>query len=300
MNRLDYNYIKPGQPQQDPTKFRIQASGIADFFDSTTYWYRNKLLGEDGFLGSTTSVAGTVLHFLAEQYSINGQITDLDRADIDEYISLQASDTIDPDEVKPKVKPMWAALKQYLIEHPVSLSEPFIESPTLNNSISVGGSIDGIVDLTDPTAKYQSLNELPLDHRYKLIDYKSTSSKLAPKSMSRKYEWQLLVYAYCLKKEVGIDVVEIEDIFINHEHIGEISPKTGKQLKSYPSVVTPIGRTIGQEDFDFIESIINLISDSVYKFITTPEDRYLLAMDYRLKGNTQQLPFKVESKQIDI
>jgi len=299
MNPLSYDYQKPNQPPHDPTQFRISASQFSKFFDSTSQWCHQHLLGESGFLGNTASVAGTVLHHLAEQHTLNQSISEQDRADIAEYIALQASDDVVADDVLPRVRPMWNVLKEHITEHPISLPEPFIQVATGNPGIFVGGSIDGIIDLTDPSASYQSLDDLPRDHQYKVIDYKSTSSKTPPKSFSKQYDWQLLTYAYALST-IGINVVEVELIFILQEHIGAISEKTGKQLKSYPAAVHTLAKSITSDDLAFIQSLINLVSDSAFRFITTPSDRYLIAQDYRLVNNNQPLPFVTKPQSIDI
>jgi len=293
-NPLSYTYCPSGDehlPQHNGEKFRISASGIANFIDYTSSWYAEHLLGADGFTGNVASVSGTVVHYLAEKHSTTG-IQPHHTQFAHEYVEEESLNNpeVTKDSVLAKVKPMWAVLKQYLSANPSSLSEPYIESPTQHNYIVAGGSIDSIIDLTDPTAKYTSLDQLPRGHEYKLVDYKTTSAKQAPKSFSKRYNWQLLVYANALK-EIGINVTQIELIFILQEHIGEISPKTGKQLKSYPAQVVPITKPVLSEDILFIKSLISLISDSVHRFVTTPTDRFLLAQDNRLKLDTTPIHF---------
>jgi len=294
MNKLSYTYIAPGEensPQHDTTTFRIQASSIASFIDYTSSWYSEKLLGQGGFEGNVSSIAGTVIHYMAEQFSLHGAISPEDKADIIEYIAQETAPLgLSSDEVLTRVRPMWAALKEYLSINPSNLNEPYTEVATPIQGIVAGGSIDSIIDLTDPSARYTSLDELPRNHIYKLVDYKTTSAKQPPKSFSRAYSWQLLTYAYSLSK-IGINVTEIELVYILAEHIGEISPKTGKQMKSYPAQVVPLTKPITADDLAFIESLINLIAHSVHRFITVPADRFLLAQDYRLLNDTTPIHY---------
>ncbi len=291
MNKLQYEYIAPGETPFDPTVFRIQPSALSRFFDYTNQFFREKLLGETGFISSTAACAGTCVHYLAEQYCNNGAITDDDRNEIYEYISLQASDDVDPDEVRTRIRPMWAVLKPYLDEHPSSLSEPLVSMPTAIAGIALGGSIDSLIDLTDPTAKYSSIDEVVASgHNFKIVDYKTTSTKSPIAKFAKGYKFQLLAYSLILK-HLGVNVTEIELVYITQEHIGAISEKTGKQLKSYPSQVYTLTEPVTPESLEFIQSLVTIISHSVEAFVTKPELRGIIGQDARLIDNTQPLPF---------
>ena len=56
-----------------------------------------------------------------------------------------------------------------------------------------------------------------------------------------------------------VDVVFADGQFAK-PYEGEISEKTGKRGKAYPSMVVPIGKPVHPEDLDFIESIINIVA----------------------------------------
>ena len=68
MNPFIYNN---GAGIVPPDAFRISASQISRFLDQTSAWYREFLLGESGFLGSTASELGNCVHAAAAM-----QITD--------------------------------------------------------------------------------------------------------------------------------------------------------------------------------------------------------------------------------
>jgi hypothetical protein len=291
VNKLKYEYQKPGEPTPDPTVFRIQASSIASYADYTNKWFREKLLGESGFEGSTASVAGTCVHFLAQQFSTNGVVTPEDKEEVYEYIALETSEMVDPDAVRTRITPMWSALKEHLLTNPSSLDEPLVTITTQEAGVVIGGSIDSLVDLTSPGTKYTSLDEVVASgHSFKIVDYKTTSAKSQVAKFSKAYKLQLLTYAKVLK-ELGVRVTEIELCYITQEHIGEISEKTGKQLKSYPSQVYTLTEAVTDESIEFIESLIKIIAKSVTLFVTKPELRGIIAQDWRLMDHQAQLPF---------
>lgn len=295
LNKLDYEYDN----QTIPGTFRISASQISNFFDFTNNWYRKNLLGEDvGFKGSTSSVAGTCIHWAAENYIKDGQLTQENKDEMYAYINEQAEkfpDLVNPDQCREIMTPMWRSLREFINDNPGGLVEPFLEIEILPG-ITVGGSIDRLYIPGDTTI-YTSLEQL----RGKTViiqDWKTTSTKYASdksitqSAMSKNYEWQLLVYAYVLKKAYNINTQAIQDIFITREYEGEISEKTGKRGKAYPSMVVPIGKPVHPEDLDFIESIINIVANSVQSFVLNPgPQRGLLAQDWRLINHTAELPF---------
>lgn len=295
MNKLDYEYDN----QTIPGTFRISASQISNFFDFTNNWYRKNLLGEDvGFKGSTSSVAGTCIHWAAENYIKDGQLTQENKDEMYAYINEQAEkfpDLVNPDQCREIMTPMWKSLREFINNNPGGLVEPFLEVEILPG-ITVGGSIDRLYIPGDTTV-YTSLEQL----RGKSViiqDWKTTSTKYASdksitqSAMTKNYEWQLLVYAYVLKKAYNINTQAIQDIFITREYEGEISEKTGKRGKAYPSMVVPIGKPVHPEDLDFIESIINIVANSVQSFVLNPgPKRGLLSQDARLLTHTAELPF---------
>lgn len=299
-NKLDYNYIATGEehlPQHNPNIFRCNSSSIANFFDYTPSWYQEKFNNDKAFLGSTSSVAGTCIHFLCEQFSNNGVITDTDREEVYEYIDLQASEDVDPNEVRSMIKPMWKVAKEYLLANPSSLNEPFIYHELANNLI-VGGSIDSLVDLTDPGAKYNSLDELPRDHLYKIIDYKTTSAKTRVSKWSKSYKFQQLSYAWVLAK-YGIKVTQIELLFISKQQGGGTG-KSGKPLKVYPSEVYNLTEEVTSSSLDLIEGIIYMIVDSVKLFNDKPELRHIIAQDNRWKTMQPQNKYNFTQQEMDI
>jgi len=250
--------------------FRISASQLSKFFDSTSQWYREHLLGEAGFEGSVNSHLGTVVHAAAAMYIDSKSIS---KSEIATYISSLDSLTSEERQfIADQHKPMIEALvNQYLSTAHITESESFLFQEILPG-IGVGGSCDA----------YDQ-------HSASIIDFKTTSSKTPPTKFPRAYWFQLMTYAW-LYKQQGKPVDYLKLIYVTTNEVGRISEKTGKPLQDYPSTVTILTEQVTAESLELIEGCIRLIADSVAYWQSHPEHRYLLAQDYRLKLPTKATP----------
>jgi len=269
--RLDYYN---GQNEVPAGSTRISASSIAKFFSKTTGWWRENLMGEEGFTNSTASILGTCTHFVAEEFARTGEV---DKDEIERYIAQFDDETVeenwelDTSLIRLQYPIMGMALvNNYLMENPPSTIEEFMYKEILPG-IGVGGSCDN------------RTNDC-------VVDYKTFGGLTAPSTISYEYKLQLLVYAW-LYTQMGIKINQIRIVYITRNTVGRISEKTQKPMKDYPTTVTVINEVIEQKDLDFIESLIYLVSDSIDAWNKMPELRYLLAQDYRLKNyNWDGLP----------
>lgn len=265
MNFFDYNdglNITKGA-------FRISASQLSKFFDSTSQWYREHLLGESGFEGSTSSHLGNCIHAAAAMY-FHKQPTD--HAAIAQYIHSITSPDVDKSLIFEQYPPMVEALtSQFLSSTRLTESETFLWQEILPG-IGVGGSADA----------YDS-------HLGVIYDFKSTSSKTPPTSFSRAYWFQLMTYAWLYRK-AGKKADYIELVYVTRNETNRISETTGKPLKDYPSTVYRLREVVTPENLALIEGCINLIAESVQHWQQHPEHQYLLAQDYRLKSATKVTP----------
>jgi len=263
VTRLDYYN---GENEVPAGSTRISASSFAKFFSSTTSWWRENLMNETGFTNSTSSVLGTCVHFVAEEYVRNNGV--VDKEEIERYIAQFDEDTednwdIDTSIIRLQYPIMGMALvNMYLIENPPSAIEEFLYEEILPE-IGVGGSCDNLT------------NDC-------VVDYKTFGGLTAPSTISYEYRLQLLMYAWLYTKK-GIRINRIRIVYITRNNVGRISEKTLKPMKDYPTTVSVITEEITQKDLDFIESLIFLTSDSVDAWNKMPEFRYIIAQDYRLK-----------------
>ena len=184
---------------------------------------------------------------------------------IEQYIENHVHNLeVDVHEVRAQYKMMGEALvNQYLSSNKPTQVEPFV-SYEIQPGYFPSGSIDAI------------------NHDC-IVDYKTYNSKTKPRSIPYYYKYQLLVYAYILRKQ-NIDIQRIRLVYVNRYIDGGISEKTGKPLKSYAPEATVLTESITDDDMEFIESVLNLCVETTDYARKHPELAYMLFRDYRLKG----------------
>lgn len=253
--------------------FRISPSQLSRFFDDTSSWYREMLLGESGFQGSTASELGTVVHAAAEMYHNTGQV---DTQAIEAYITNLTTPDLDKNEIRFQYRFMVEALINcYLSTNKGTDTELFIWQELIPG-VGVGGSID----------KYN-------EHKATITDYKTMGSldkARVPSVFPRAYWFQQLTYAWVLRKQ-GKPVDYLELVYVSRNNTGRTNDK-GKALKDYPSEVNIVRLQVTQNDLDIIESCLMLVAESVKTWNEHPELRHLLAQDMRLKTKPKPKLFK--------
>ena len=270
MNPFEYNNGKGIVPDG---AWRLSPSQASRFFDSTSQWYREMLMNEaPAFTGSTASELGTVVHACAQMYA---ETSTIDFNAVSAYIDSLSSE-IDTAYIREQYPTMVHTLiDSYLSTHRPQRTELFLWHEVLPG-IGVGGSIDSIYGRT-------------------IVDYKTTSALSPPDKFGRNYFFQQLLYAYLCRKN-NIEVNTLRLVFITTNQVNRISETTGKPLKDYPSTTSIVDHVITPDDWNFIESVADLICHSVDTWNKHPELRYLLAQDYRLKSMFKAPPklFKKE------
>lgn len=253
----------------DDCKFKISPSAFGTFIDQPWNWYRQQIQKLDVFEYNTMSVAGTIIHYCAEQVAKNEKV---DEQAIEDYISAKENNEFfNQDEVRN----IWYDMAHTLInDYLLSQVQTVLAAEQqicaeIKNKYYVAGTADLLQGTKEDCI---------------LTDYKSYSSKIKPKSITGRYKYQLLTYAWALRKN-GYNVNRIRLVFVNRFIDGGISEKTGKPLKSYPPEVTVLTETITQEDLDYIESMLELCVDSLEASIKHPELAYLIFHDMRIKNN---------------
>lgn len=254
----------------NPGDFRISASGIARFYTAPTAWFRENLLGESGFISSTASVLGTCVHYVAEIFAKTGTFTEANKQEIEDYIVAHTTPTYtdyNPEVDGDIIRHQYKVMAQNLVTEYLAYNKPITVEPFVTEEILPGIFVGGSIDNVSPGM---------------IVDYKTSSMTKLPDTIKFEYKLQLLTYAWIMRKR-GTPIDRVRIVYITREVIGEISPKTGKQFKSYPSEVKVLTENVTEQDFEYIEGIIKLIAESVDRWKKVPEDRYLLAKDYRLK-----------------
>lgn len=258
MTEKDYFTYNEGLDVTDGA-FRIGASQVSKFFDNTSSWYRENLLGEEGFTGNTASMLGTIVHAGIEMHVTEGEV---DWTAIEQHIDSIDNPEVDTNHIRSQYGIMLDAIIPYVEEKMPDEVEKFVFYEILPG-IGAGGSIDAVVGDT-------------------IRDWKSTSSKSVPTKFTRAYWFQQMTYAWVLK-QLGTDINFIELVYVTQSDMGRVSEKTGKPLKDYPSVCSVVREEVTQENLELIGSCLKLIAESVQTWNTNPELRHLLAQDMRLK-----------------
>jgi hypothetical protein len=252
--------------------FRIGASQVSKFFDTTSQWYHENLLGEEGFTGNTATNLGSVVHAGIEMFVTEGKV---DWDVLQSHIDSIDHPEVDNDYITNQYEMMIEAVLPYVQANMPDHVEEFIFHEILPG-IGAGGSID---------ARYV--------HKKRLKDWKTTSAKTAPTRFSRSYWFQQMTYAWVLKQQ-GIDIDYIDLVFITTNETGRVSEKTGKPLKDYPSIVSVVTEQVTQESLDLIGSCLRIIAESVDTWNKHPELRHLLAQDSRCKVKPKPITFNKE------
>ena len=262
---MDFTYNDGGKVLPKDA-FRISPSGLARFFSHTNNWWRENLLGEDGFKGNTSSYLGTIVHECANAYA---QGEEIDQDVVESFISsLEGLEDVETSEITANWKPMVeAVVNGFLSTHPVESAEEFIYHELLPG-IFPSGSYDYYENGT-------------------VSDFKTNGNLTAPKDIPSYYRYQLLTYAWLLRKQ-GKPVDRIRIVWITRNNVGRVGKPNAKHplgapLKDYPATCTTVTEMITDQDMEFIEGILTLVGESVLKYRENPELLYLLAQDIRLR-----------------
>lgn len=278
----------------------ISPSQLARFFDKPHEWYRTEVLGEKGFTGSTASLLGTIIHFIAESYT---KYQTVDKVEIYKYIYNQ---TVEDKSTIDKFKDL---LEQFDEDGEEDIIEEFFEENSTHQDFDVVYILAKYKMMGNLLIKYLRRIGLPSKseelvraeiipnyyvcgscdavkegfNRGTIIDYKTVSGKARNlDKIPYGYKLQLLCYAY-IYRQMGFNIDEISIIWITKPIDGGVSAKTGKPLKSYPSKVIQVTERINKEDFNFIESILKLVAESLDVSAKNPQLRHIIWKDWRLK-----------------
>jgi len=267
----DKNYFSYNSGK-DVTKdaFRIGASQVSRFFDNTSQWYREHLLGEEGFTGNTATHLGTVVHAGIEMFVDTG---DVNYQAIEDYVLSIQDPEVDQQHILSQYEAMIGVALPYVERNMPDKVEEFVFHEILPG-IGAGGSIDALRGNT-------------------IMDWKTTGAKTLPTRFSRNYWFQQMTYAWVLKQK-GHNIDFLKLVYISQNDTGRVSEKTGKPLKDYPSQLGVVTEEVTQEGLDLIESCLKLIAESVDTWNKHPELRHLLSQDMRLKPKAKPILFNKE------
>ncbi len=235
-------------------KYKISPSSIGLFFENPTRFYREKVLNEKGFIASTSTVLGTIIHGLAETY-VTGEPQS--REECDAYADRMA---LEFDEVDPEiVKTLYPGMASLLINNYVKGNKPDKVEEAIYTEVKDGIYIGGSCDAFYTNGM--------------VLDYKSAGKKPNTETIPFNYKIQLLAYSH-IYRSMGYDVDRIRIAYI-------VRP-----TKTLPERLFVVTQQITEEDWDLIEQTLELISDSILYCQKHPEAIPLIFKSQKLKGQT--------------
>lgn len=244
-------------PVPDDCIFKISPSQISSFFEYPSVWYKSEVLNETQFHGNTSSVLGTCIHYVAEQYAlgrITGNMPTPDEINSTITTDLRALDN--PDVDKSVVLDLYRDMSNTLIEEYLSANVPTEVETSMYAKVADGIYTAGTIDAI---------------HGSTIVDYKSASSKPNTNSLPWNYYIQLMAYAY-MRRAAGHIVDRLRIVYV-------VRP-----TKTLPVRTFVVNHAIQPSDWQAIEDVFSIISESIHYVAEHPETVHLLFKSMSLKG----------------
>ena len=265
-----YFQYNKGEGTVPQNAIRISPSQLSKFFDATSTWYRSTLLGEQEVIQNRTPIElGNCIHAAAAMTFDTGHV---DMQQIRNYVSAISNPEVDKSAILDQLPHMIPLISSYVLNNRPSTSEEFLAFE-LKPNIYVAGTLDAY-----------SNNGI-------LTDYKTTSSKTVPTTIPRSYYFQLMTYAWLLRKH-NRTITQLRLVYVTRFIDGGISERTGRPLKSYPAELHTLNHIITDDDWSLIDGCLNVIADSIQLWQAHPEYRHILSQDNRLRQAAAPILFK--------
>jgi CRISPR/Cas system-associated exonuclease Cas4 (RecB family) len=251
--------------------FKISPSSIGKFYNYPSTWYKEEVLGEEKqFKNSTSTILGTVIHAIAEEYGKHQKLPSNYQELCNNFIDKEyrLNKEIDPKEIK-KLYPEMAEnlIQNYLLDNLPSETEKQIYTE-VKDDIYVGGTVDAIV--RDPITKTTTVVD------YKNVGTKPSGVEKPTYKLPFDYKIQLLAYAYILKQN-GEKVNNIRIVY------------TVRPTKTFPARIYSTTHKITNEDWNLIKSVLTIIADSVIKASQDNECAALIFKSMQFKNSNNNL-----------
>jgi len=249
---MNFDYTEVILPED--AVFKISPSQIDNFFSNSVVWYKEQVLGQKVFEGSSATHLGTIIHAVAEAYAKSEPTS---RDEIEEYLLTVSN----PDVDKNLIRDLYPMMAEALINEYVSNNPPTeVEYQTLahvKDGVYVGGTVDNRT--TSECGTFSTIT-----------DYKNVSTKPKTDSIPFGYKIQMLAYAYA-DRERGIDTDRIRLVY------------TVRPTKTLPVRVFVVNHMIQESDWVLIEQTLNLIAESVLAVRNDPSITHLVFKSMNLK-----------------
>jgi hypothetical protein len=243
---FDYTNV----PLPEDCFFKISPSSISKFFDFPVIWYKEQILGDRQFTGSTATVLGSIIHGLAEFYA-KGLPTDRDL--VEKYLRQHM---MNPEVNCKEIRDLYPDMAKLLINDYIKHNKPTEVEVSIVTQIEPGIYLGGTCDnLTGTT----------------VVDYKNVSQKPAGDTIPWGYYIQMMAYAYLYRKEKKVNVDRIRLVY------------TIRPTKTIGPRLHIVNRTIDETDYKAFEDVLTIMCDTVKLSRLKPEFNHILFKSMQLK-----------------
>lgn len=250
-----FRYERPTLPEE--CIHAISPSQIDKFFSYPRIWYEECYLGnKPKFQGSTSTVTGTICHYIYEQNTLGKPITREEiNAQLDTYLQIQPNPDVNINQVKIDY-PLVAGvvMNEYVLPHNKNHGVIECEKKVVGkvmNGIYLAGTCDRIEGDC-------------------VVDFKTVSTKPNESVIPFGYKIQLLAYAYALR-QLGYEINRIRIVY-------GIKP-----TKTIPARCVVVTENIDYMAEKLISDTLKLIGESVHAVKTNPNLAYLIFKSMDLK-----------------
>ena len=250
-----FQYERPVLP--DDCIHAISPSQIDKFFSYPRVWYEECYLGnKPKFQGNTSTITGTICHYIYEQYTLGNNVTrEFINEQLDKYLEVEPN----PD----------ANVAQIKTDYPLVASAVMNEYVIPHNKIGgilecekqvIGKVIDGIY-IAGTTDRIEGDC---------IVDFKTVSTKPNESVIPFGYKIQLLSYAYALRQH-GYEINRIRLVY------------GVKPTKTIPARCIVVTEEIDYLADKLIDDTLKLIGESVLAVKNNPQLAYLIFKSMDLK-----------------
>lgn len=252
-------------PLPEDVIFKISPSSIAKFFEFPKIWFEEQVLGNKQFHGNTSTILGSYMHYIAEQFAlsqINGTTLDPESIAqaIEDDLELIDNPDVSHSEVLSLYRDMGTALINEYLRFNIPTEVEKSVAAEVQDGIYVAGTIDNLT------------GSCTLDSPGIVVDYKSAKTKPNTDKIPFNYKIQLLAYAYALE-QAGKYVDRIRIVYV-------VRP-----TKTLPIRVYEVTEQITSDDWILISDTLKLIAETIQLHYDKPEYTHLLFKSMSLKNS---------------
>lgn len=250
-----FQYERPVLP--DDCIHAISPSQIDKFFSYPRVWYEECYLrNKPKFQGNTSTVTGTICHYIYEQSTLGNKVTREDiNEQLDKYLEVQPNPDVNSTQVKidyPLVSS--AVMNGYVLSHNQNHGNIECEKQVVAKVMD-GIYIAGTCDRIEGDC---------------IVDFKTVSTKPNESAIPFAYKIQLLAYAYALRQK-GYEINRIRIVY------------GVKPTKTIPARCIVVTETIDYMAEKLIDDTLKLIGESVHAVKDNPNLAYLIFKSMDLK-----------------